>query len=64
MKKGVKIKEYIGVKYIKAEPQTKERVQGYKVFYPQPNGSFYESWSPKEVFENSYKELGLMKAGK
>lgn len=57
------MKEYIGVKYIKAEPQIKNGEDGYKVIYPQPDGGEYISWSPKDVFEASYKELELMKNG-
>jgi len=54
------MKKYIGVKLIKAEPQT-ERVlsqneearEGYRVIYD----NNYESWSPKDVFEKAYYEL-------
>ena len=31
--------------------------QGYYVQYPQPDGGYYDSWSPKEVFESCYREL-------
>ncbi len=40
--------------------------EGYLVIYPadnQPNGKEYESWSPKEVFEASYRESGNMTFG-
>ena len=47
--------EYIGVKIIKAEKFNKDGEDGYKVVYPQPDGSEYISWSPKEVFEEAYK---------
>lgn len=77
------MKEYIGIKYIKAEPMwiseamdlgivkddrnkdvDKANIEGYKVVYPQPNGTEYISWSPKDVFESAYKELDVMKEGK
>jgi hypothetical protein len=48
---------YIGTKLIQAEPCTKDGVEGYKVVYPQPDGSTYESWSPKDVFEDAYRCL-------
>ena len=60
--------EYIGVKLINAEPAFKHQcttidsekgIEGYKVLYPQPDGSTYESWSPKEVFEEAYTEVSL-----
>jgi len=65
------MKKYLGIKVVQAEPMTqgqqwaeghdgvsccepgKDR-EGYKVVYA--NG--YTSWSPKEVFEKSYKEIG------
>lgn len=30
---------------------------GYLVVYPNPDGSKYESWSPKDVFERSYRRI-------
>ena len=60
--------KYIGVKIIEATPAQKhtctkndcaEGIDGYKVVYPQPDGSTYESWSPKEVFEEAYTEVSL-----
>ena len=45
---------YIGVKIVKAEPQVKNGKPGYKVAYPDG----YVSWSPKDVFEEAYRELG------
>ncbi len=46
------MKEYIGVKLIKAEPQDNEDGEpGYKVVYPDG----YKSWSPKDVFEEAYR---------
>jgi hypothetical protein len=60
-------KKYIGCKIIVGEPMTKgewlmfkyniESVvpnePGYKVTYPDG----YVSWSPKEAFENAYREI-------
>ena len=40
------MKNYIGVKIVKAEPQVKNGKPGYKVVYPDG----YVSWSPKDVF--------------
>lgn len=47
------MKTYIGCKVIKAEPQQKDGKDGYKVIYPDN----YISWSPKDVFENAYREI-------
>lgn len=65
------LKLYIGTKMVKAEPMVKsaavtkgwarpssegnEDVPGYHVQYPNPDGSTYDSWSPKDVFEQSYQ---------
>lgn len=57
------MKKYIGVKLIKAEPELKDGVEGYKVVYPQPDGSEYTSWSPKDVFEEAYREVNGMSFG-
>ena len=51
------MKNYIGVKIVKAEPKEKNGVPGYAVKYPDG----YVSWSPKETFEkqlclNRYQE--------
>lgn len=51
------MKEYIGVKLIKATPKDKDGVEGYKVVYK----GGYESWSPKDVFEESYTPLKDMR---
>lgn len=48
------MKNYIGVKIVKAGPQMKNGKPGYKVVYPDG----YVSWSPKDVFEEAYRELG------
>lgn len=59
------MKKYIGAKQIEAEPMTEAEaceagllrtesyrdLPGYKVVYEDG----YESWSPKDVFENAYK---------
>lgn len=47
------MKNYIGVKIVKAEPQEKDGKAGYKVVYPDG----YVSWSPKDAFEKAYREL-------
>lgn len=64
------LKQYIGTKMVKAEPMVKsaavakgwarplersEDVPGYHVQYTNPDGSIYDSWSPKDVFEQSYQ---------
>ena len=59
--------KYIGVKIIEAEPKTSVRttkegsdiVEGYKVRYE--NG--YESWSPRTVFDISYRKVDNMSFG-
>lgn len=64
------MKKYIGCKLVEAEPAVKigkeiypltgdvpkalGRKMGYKVRY----ADGYESWSPKEVFEKAYMEVG------
>ena len=53
------MKKYIGTKIIEAEPMIKDGADGYKVVYDNPNNIKYESWSPKDVFEESYLELSL-----
>jgi hypothetical protein len=65
------LKPYIGTKMVQAEPMVKsaavakgwarpssegnEDVPGYHVQYTNPDGSTYDSWSPKDVFEQSYQ---------
>jgi hypothetical protein len=51
------MKEYIGIKLIKAEPEVKDGREGYKVIYKDG----YVSWSPKDVFEEAYKPLDEMR---
>ena len=48
------MKYYIGTKIIQAEPQEKDGQEGYKVKYLDG----YESWSPKDVFEEAYSVFG------
>lgn len=54
------MKTYIGTKIIHAEPMQKNGLDGYKVVYA-PDG--YESWSPKEVFEEAYRLTDGMNFG-
>ena len=54
------MKQYIGTKIIHAEPMEKNGREGYKVVYA-PDG--YESWSPKEAFEEAYRESNGMNFG-
>lgn len=65
------MKTYIGTKQVKAEPMDElaavekgyarknddnhEWRQGYHVQYANPDGSTYDSWSPKHAFEQAYK---------
>jgi hypothetical protein len=70
------MKKYIGVKMIEAEPMTRgdfhieqrkpemlsseqATQEGYKVVYPDD----YISWSPKNVFEEAYRECDCMTFG-
>ena len=64
---GVQMKSYIGCKIIKAIPMSSyefntyrgirkedsDNQDGYLVKYPDG----YESWSPKHVFEEAYREV-------
>jgi hypothetical protein len=61
------MKKYIGCKIIKAKPMSNgqfnqqikklntpdDNIKGYLVEYPDG----YKSWSPKDVFENAYREI-------
>lgn len=56
------MKKYLGVKLVMAEPAPRKVSgpfeplsveEGYKVVYPDG----YESWSPKAVFEEAYREI-------
>lgn len=68
------MRQYIGTKIIKAEPayridgkvytldkypKAMNREEGYKVVYPDG----YESWSPKDVFEEAYRPCENMTFG-
>ena len=46
-------RKYIGTKIITAYPQEKDGKPGYGVIY----ADGYTSWSPKEVFEESYRAI-------
>lgn len=66
-----KLKKYIGTKEVMAAPMDEATAEakgfarknednhewrsGYHVQYTNPNGSTYDSWSPKDVFEKSYQ---------
>jgi len=49
------MRHYIGTKTVKAEPAINDdtMADGYRVLYPDG----YESWSPKDVFEEAYIAL-------
>lgn len=69
--KKTHLDDYIGTKHVKAEYMNElaaeekgyarknednhEWREGYHVQYTNPDGSTYDSWSPKDVFERSYK---------
>lgn len=53
------MKTFIGTKIIQAEPATKDGKDGYRVIYPDG----YESWSPKDVFEEAYRETAALNFG-
>jgi hypothetical protein len=55
------MKRYIGTKIVHAEiaASPKDGIEGYKVVY----GDGYESWSPKDVFEEAYHECAAMTFG-
>lgn len=53
------MKTFIGTKIIQAEPATKDGKDGYRVIYPDS----YESWSPKDVFEEAYRETTALNFG-
>ena len=57
------MKKYIGTKIIEAEPMSRSHgdkaEDGYKVRYPDG----YESWSPKDVFEEAYREASGVSFG-
>ena len=57
------MRQYIGTKIIDAEPMSRgqggKAEDGYKVRYPDG----YESWSPKDVFEEAYRPTDCMSFG-
>lgn len=52
---------YVGTKAVLAEPgeNVSTGASGYKIRYPDG----YESWSPKDVFEASYRQSGQLTFG-
>jgi hypothetical protein len=46
--------EYIGTKQVTAWPQQKDGAEGYAVKY----ADGYISWSPKDIFEAAYIDIG------
>ncbi len=53
------MKDYIGTKLVQAEPAAKDGKEGYKVVY----ADGYESWSPKDTFEEAYRLTSGMSFG-
>jgi len=58
------MKRYIGTKVIHAEPEDRpdespSQTEGYKVVY----ADGYESWSPKDTFEEAYREASGLTFG-
>lgn len=53
------MKRFIGTKIIHAEPAEKEGTPGYFVQYPDG----YLSWSPKQAFEDAYRESDALTFG-
>ena len=47
------MKHYVGVKIVKAEPEMRNSILGYKVIHS--DGSI--SWTSKYAFEKEYREL-------
>ena len=68
---NLNLKKYIGTKVVEARPMNEidaeyigytrknsdhhEWREGYHVRYTNQDGSFYDSWSPKDVFEEAYR---------
>lgn len=48
------MRPYVGVRQVEAEPADRGGRAGYRVVYPEG----YELWSPADVFEGAYLELG------
>jgi hypothetical protein len=53
------MKNYIGVKIVRAKPAIKDGKDGYKVVYEDG----YESWCPKAVFEKHNRQTDNMSFG-
>jgi hypothetical protein len=53
------MKRYIGTKIIHAQPEQRIGESGYLVHY----ADGYESWSPKDVFEEAYRECDALTFG-
>ena len=67
------MRAYIGAKIIMAEPmdeitfgrqfrkttpdENQETRPGYHVQYSNPDGTTYDSWSPRDVFERAYRPI-------
>lgn len=51
------------VGYARKNKDHHEWREGYHVRYTNPDGSFYDSWSPKHVFEEAYREARGMNFG-
>ncbi len=49
------MKKYIGTKIVLAENEMKDGVEGMKVVY----SDGYTSWSPKDIFNASYREISV-----
>lgn len=47
------MKDYVGVRIVKAEPEERNGREGYRVIYPTGNSG----WVPKDAFENQYNEF-------
>lgn len=52
------MKAFIGSKIVQAEPQERDNKPGYLVRY----ADGYVSWSPKAVFDEAYREIGILEA--
>jgi hypothetical protein len=50
------MKQYIGVKMVQAEPESRDGKEGFKVIYEEG----YESWCPKEVFLDHNQKISRM----
>lgn len=53
VKKETTKKQYAGLKTVLAWPETRDDKEGYAVQYTDG----YRSWSPKDVFEDAYREM-------